>query len=541
MTGLETEAESGLKRVITTVSRDKNLDKEVIVDALEQAMIHAARRVFGPSADLEAHYNEELDEIELFQFRTVVEDDDVANEEIEIALADATKLDPESVMGDSIGVKVDTAGFGRIAAQSAKQIIVQKVRDAERAQIYEEYKDRVGEILSGHVRRIERGNIIIDLGRNEAVIPIREQVPTEKFRVKDRIQGFVLEVKRSSRGPQIVMSRAHPGFLVALFEQAVTEIYDGIVAIESAARDPGYRSKIAVHSKDPSVDPVGACVGMKGQRVQSVVQELNGEKIDIISYDSDPARMVCNALAPAVVSKVIVDEEGHSMEVIVAEDQLSLAIGKRGQNVRLAAQLTGWRLDIKSEAKLEQEMLGVKELLASIEGLGLMRAGILVNEGVTTPAEVAELGPRALERMLNLDEEDAEKIVENAKNFDMSSYEKEAAKRRQISDETLELLANASAAPDEVLEETKVVDQVDNQLTQRVEVFVNVPGVGEAGAHALAEAGYGTLGDVIADSVEEISNKTGLALGIARTVQIAVDRYLQSERAASRIDEDDED
>ncbi|MDZ4820910.1 MAG: transcription termination factor NusA [Planctomycetota bacterium] len=527
-------AEGSLKRVIGAVSRDKNLSKEIIVDALEQAMIHAARRVFGPTTDLEAHYNEELDEIELFQFRTVVEDDDVANEETEVALPDALKLDPETVLGDSIGVKVDTAEFGRIAAQSAKQIIVQKVRDAERAQIYEEFKDRVGEILSGHVRRIERNNIIIDLGRTEAIITHREQVPTERFRVKDRIQGFVLEVKRSSRGPQIVMSRAHPGFLVALFEQAVTEIYDGIVTIETAARDPGYRSKIAVYSKDSSVDPVGACVGMKGQRVQSVVQELNGEKIDIIPYDRDPARMVCNALAPAVVSKVIVDEANHSMEVIVAEDQLSLAIGKRGQNVRLAAQLTGWRLDIKSEAKLEQEMSGVREMLAAIEGLGPMRAGILVNEGIGTPEQLAELSPRTLERMLNLEEADAAKIIENAKTFDKSGFA--AAKKIELSAETKELLANASAVPEEkkvpTVEETK-------GNTERVQMFLKLSGVGEASAYALADGGYVTIGDVIADSVEEIASKTGLPIGIARTVQIAIDRHLQAERERKRESRDD--
>ena len=519
---------SGLKTVISTVSRDKNLDHDIIVDALEQAMVHAARRVFGAAADLEAHYNAEQDEIELFQFRTVVEDDDVANDETEVALEDAKKLDPESVLGDSIGVKVDTAAFGRIAAQSAKQIIVQKVRDAERAQVYEENKDRVGEILSGHVRRIERNNIIVDLGSTEAVIPHREQVPTERFRVKDRIQGFVLEVKRSSRGPQIVISRAHPGFLVALFEQNVTEIYDGIVSIECAARDPGYRSKIAVHSKDTSVDPVGACVGMKGQRVQSVVQELNGEKIDIIPHDRDPARLVCNALAPAVVSKVIVDEANQAMEVVVAEDQLSLAIGKRGQNVRLAAQLTGWKLDIKSEAKLEEEMSGVKDMIASIEGLGPMRAGILVNEGYGTAEEIAELSPRSLERLLNVDEEEAEKIVEAAKNFDPSAYQAKAKEELSEEDrERQELLANASAAPEEKKEES--VEDV-KKLAERVKLFEALSGVGEAAAHALAEGGYETYGDVIADSVEEVASKTGLALGIARTVQIAVDRYLQDER-----------
>ncbi|MFW7378042.1 MAG: transcription termination factor NusA [Oligoflexus sp.] len=516
------EIESELKKVIAGVSRDKNLDKAVIIDALEQAVVHAARRSLGPTSDLEAHYNEDTDEIELFQFRTVVEDDDVANDQLEVSLQDARKLDSETVLGDALGVKVDTTKFGRIAAQSAKQIIVQKVRDAERAQIHEEFKDRIGEILSGYVRRFERNDIIVDLGRTEAVISYREQVPTEKFRVKDRIQAYVLDVKRSSRGPQIIMSRAHPGFLVALFAQHVTEIYDGIVSIEAAARDPGYRSKIAVYSRDSSVDPVGACVGMKGARVQAVVAELNGEKIDIVPYDHDPARLVCNALAPAVVSKVIVDEDSQSMEVIVGDDQLSLAIGKRGQNVRLAAQLTGWRLDIKSESSIEEKMAGAKNTLANIEGLDEMMAELLVQEGYNTPAEVAELSPRSLLRLLNLEPEQAKALIEKAREaaeaLDPSS---------RIDPVQRELLANASASPVELDSRAKVTE--DQGASERVSIFLQLSGVGEATAHALADGGYGTIGDILADTTEEVAQKTGLSIGVARTVQMAADRYLQSE------------
>lgn len=506
----ENETASALKQVIAVVSKDKNLDKAVIVDALEQAMIHAARKALGPMADLEAHYNEDMDEVELFQFRTVVEDDDVADDSIEICLGDAKKLDEESVLGDALGVKVDTAQFGRIAAQSAKQIIVQKVRDAERAQIHEEFKDRIGEILSGQVRRFERNNMIIDLGHTEAVIPYKEQVPTEKFRIKDRIQAYVVDVKRASRGPQIVMSRAHPGFLVALFEQHVTEIYDGIVTIESAARDPGYRAKVAVYSRDSSVDPVGACVGMKGARVQAVVAELNGEKIDIVPHDPDPARLVCNALAPAVVSKVIVDEEKQSMEVIVADDQLSLAIGKRGQNVRLAAQLTGWRLDIKSESSLEERVSGHKDSLLRIEGMTDIMASVLVQEGYTSPTQVADMTPRMLLRLLNLDNDSSKALIKAA--------------QEMVGEFDEDMVANAQAAP--VVEEQTDHD-VENQ--ERVNIFMELSGVGEATAQALADGGYGTIGDIIADSVEEVAQKTGLSIGIARTVQMAADRYLQSE------------
>ena len=515
MVTLAKEMDSPLNQVIVGVSKDKNLEKAVIIDALEQAMVHAARKALGAVADLEAHYSEENDEIELFQFRTVVEDDDVADEAIEIALEDALKLDEESVLGDALGVKIDTATFGRIAAQSAKQIIVQKVRDAERAQIHEEFSERVGEILSGHVRRFERNAIILDLGKTEAVIPFREQVPTEKFRVKDRVQGYVVEVKRSSRGPQIIMSRAHPGFLVALFGQHVTEIYDEIVTIESAARDPGYRAKIAVYSKDASVDPVGACVGMKGARVQAVVAELNGEKIDIVPHDPDPARLVCNALSPAVVSKVIVDEEAGSMEVIVADDQLSLAIGKRGQNVRLAAQLTGWRLDIKSESSLEQRMEVSRDSIMRIEGMTDIMASVLVQEGFVTPAHVADMTPRILLRLLNLDNDSAKALIKAAQDFVAES------------DDDEDIMANAAASP--VVEEKPQEAADDAEHQERLAIFMELSGVGEATASALADAGYGTIGDIIADSVEEVSQKSGLSIGIARTVQMAADRYLQSD------------
>lgn len=518
------EMDPDLKRVIASVSRDKNLDKLIIIEAAEQAVVHAARRGLGATADLEAHYNEEEGEVELFQFRTVVEE--IANPETEILLGDGRKLDTECSVGDSIGVKVDTSKFGRIAAQSAKQIIVQKIRDAERAQIYEEFKDRVGEILSGHVRRFERNDIIVDLGRTEAIIPYREQCHTERYRVKDRIQGYVVEVKRSSRGPQVVISRAHTGFLIKLFEQQVTEVYDGIVTIESAAREPGARSKIAVYSRDSSVDPVGACVGIKGQRVQAVVQELNGEKIDIIPWDRDPARLVCNALQPAVVSKVIVDEKNHSMEVVVADDQLSLAIGKRGQNVRLAAQVTGWRLDIKSESKIQEQAAVARLALAPVGSLGEMRAGILVNEGIKTAADIVRAGSRPLMRLLNLASEEAEAIVQAA--AEIAKDDPNAAEVVANSEE----FGTAAAAPEPPQPDAAQIAQND-----RIKVFLKLGGVGEATAHALADAGYGTIGDILADSAEEVSQRTGLSLGVARTVQIAADRYIQAHSERERRDD----
>ncbi len=517
-----------LKDVILSVSKDKSLSRSVIIEAVEQAILHAARKDLGAELDLEASYNEEQDEVELFLYKSVVEQSKAdIDSDSEIHLPEALKLDPETEVGDALGIKMETSQFGRIAAQAAKQIIVQKVRDAERAQIFEEFRDRVGEILSGYVRRLERNDIIVDLGRAEAVIHQRDQMHGEKFRLKDRIQGYVVEIRKSSRGPQIIMSRSHSAFLSKLFEQNVSEIYDGIVSVESAARDAGLRSKIAVTSKDPSVDPVGACVGMKGARVQAVVQELNGEKIDIIPWDQDPAKLVCNALAPAVVSKVIVDDERHAMDVIVAEDQLSLAIGKRGQNVRLAAQLTGWRLDIKSEAKLEEQLQAVKEALMSIEGLGDMHAGILVHEGIKTPAELAEINSRVLCRLLNLELEDSEKIIESAK------VKAEELSSQAVKDTEDYLAKDAAASPVDETQKDRVQSQ-EEERSKRISVFSQLKGVGDATAYALADAGYGTIGDIIADSPDEVANRAGLSLGIARTVQIAADRYLQEQQQAER-------
>jgi N utilization substance protein A len=339
-----------LNRVIEQVGKDKGIGKEILVEALENALLSAAKKEFGPQREIEARYNEQLGEVELFQFKTVVET--VQNTYTEISVEDAHEIDPDAQVGDSLGIKMDSASFGRIAAQTAKQVIIQKVRDAERDIIYNEFQERQGELVNGIVQRFERGNIVVDLGRTEAVILPRDQVPREAYRQGDRIRAYVMDIKKTPKGPQILLSRTHPGLLIKLFELEVPEISEGIVKIEAAAREPGGRAKIAVSSRDPDVDPVGACVGMKGSRVQAVVQELRGEKIDIVPYSEDPIRFVVHALAPAEVSDVNVDEETRTMEVLVADDQLSLAIGKRGQNVRLAAKLTGWKLDIKSESRL---------------------------------------------------------------------------------------------------------------------------------------------------------------------------------------------
>jgi len=339
---------SDLAKVIDQVGKDKGIDKEIIIDAVKQAMLVAARKKFGTYREIEAQYNTETGEVELYEFKEVVEREKFIDEEVEIPLDEALKLDPEAQLDDSIGIKLDSSDLGRIAAQTAKQIILQKVRDAERDIIFSEFEQRKGEIASGIARRVEKGAIVVDLGRTEAHIPPREQIPGEIYKPGDRIQGYLSEVRQTTRGPQIIMSRADERYLVKLFEMEVPEIYDGIVEIMAAAREPGQRAKIAVRSKDNSVDPVGACVGMKGSRVQNIVQELKGEKIDIVMWDEDVTRFACNALAPAEIAKVFLDEENKEMEIVVPDAQLSLAIGKKGQNVRLAAKLTGWKLDIIS-------------------------------------------------------------------------------------------------------------------------------------------------------------------------------------------------
>ena len=338
-----------LKRLIEQMGKDRGIVKGVIIEALEAAMLTAARKELGPHVDIEAHYNDEAGEIEVFQFKTV--EINVSDMDTQISLEDARReLDEEAVVGDSMGIKLETGVFGRVAVQTAKQIIIQRVNDAERDTVYEEYKDRKGELVNGFVQRFEGGNIVINLGRAEGVIPAVEQIGKEVYKRGERIRCYLLEIKKVSKGPQIILSRTHPAFLKALFGVEVPEIYEGLIEIVSVAREPGKRSKIAVKSRDKDIDPVGACVGMRGSRVQSVVQELRGEKIDIVPYVEDQVKYVCNALAPAKVNRVFMDEDNHAMLVLVPDDQLSLAIGRAGQNVRLAVKLTGWKIDVKSES-----------------------------------------------------------------------------------------------------------------------------------------------------------------------------------------------
>jgi N utilization substance protein A len=402
-----------LNFIIEQVGKDKGIERQVIIEALENAVLMASRKKYGPERMMEAHYNEEVGEVELFQFVEVAEE--VEDPLTQISLDEAKELDPDSEVGDSLGVKLDTSDFGRIAAQTAKQVIIQRVRDAERDNIYNDYKDRKGEIVTGAAQRIERGNLYVTLGRAEAVLQSREQIRGEVYRQGDRIRSYILDVQKTSKGPQIFLSRTHPGFLFKLFEMEVPEISEGIIKVVDAAREPGERAKISVYSTNKDVDPVGACVGMRGSRVQSVVQELRGEKIDIIPFSEDIAKYVSNALAPAKISRAYIDEDNKSMEIVVEDDQLSLAIGKKGQNVRLASRLTGYKIDIKSESRMEQISEEIIGRLRSVPQVGEVIARILYNEGFVSVQDIAESDVEELARLSGIGIKKAQKIVTAAR------------------------------------------------------------------------------------------------------------------------------
>lgn len=445
-----------LNDVLEQVGKEKNIDRSVLIEALEAAMLSAARKKLGLQSDLEARYNDEIGEVEVFEFRRIVEK--VVNKATEISLEDALKLDqqltPEAI-GEDLGIKLASEEFGRIAAQNAKQIIVQKVRDAERSMIFAEYKSRQGEIVTGTVRRFERRSVIVDLGRVEAVIPEQEQVARENIRPGDRIVAYVVDVLEVSRGPQVILSRTHPNLVVKLFEHEVPEMSEGgIVVIESVAREAGFRTKIAVSSKDQDVDPVGACVGMKGSRVQAVVQELKGEKIDIVPYDRDEARFVCSALAPADISRVLVNEGDHTMRVVVPDDQLSLAIGKRGQNVRLAAELTGWKIDICSESKLNQERELAFASLSQIDALNEIQIQTLYNHRIRNTHNLMNADPLFLKALPGFGDADVDDLIQKARgvaHLDAVGQESAQAEARVQAQKLFALSALMEEHADELL------------------------------------------------------------------------------------------
>jgi len=514
-----------LMQAIEMVAKDKGIDKARLIKTVEEAILKAAQSAFGPMRELEARFNEESGQVDLFQYMTVV--DDVSDDDREIALEDAQKAGLSAELGEELGfqifwhpvdakkaaeqdrefgdllrVKQARTAFGRIAAQTAKQVLIQRVRDEERDLIFNEFKDRKGELIKGVVRRFEKGNnLIVDLGRTEGILPFREQTPRETYRPGDRIVAWVKEIDREARGPQVILSRSDPKLVEKLFEAEVPEIYEGIVRVVACAREPGARSKIAVTSRDADVDPVGACVGMKGSRVQAVVQELRGEKIDIVPYDRDPARFVCAAIQPAEVNKVIVDEADGRMELVVPDEKLSLAIGRKGQNVRLAAQLTGWKLDIISESKFKQMEEEAIAALQQIEGVTDAIARSMYRMGFRALEELTEATEQELAGVAGVGSpEAAQKIKDNAE-----------VTMERLRQERLQAAGGRTEA-----------------LTERDRLLF-VRGVGERTIQLLNEAGYRSVEEIHREDEDKLAIKTGLGIKKARAIKQGADLFLGTE------------
>ena len=405
-----------LIQAIDQVGREKGIDRSILIEAVGAAILSASRKTLGSSMDLRVRFDDPSGRFRLYSVRRVVEDS--VNPKLEISLEEALQIDPEAVIGGQVEMEVEPQAFGRIAAQTAKQVIIQRVREAERDGLYRSFKAREGELVNGLVQRLTKGNIIVDLGKTEGVLPPREQLPNEEYRPRDRIRSYIVEVRKTSKGSQIILSRTHPGFIIKLFEMEVPEINEGIVTIRGAAREPGERAKIAVASKDSNVDPVGACVGFRGVRVQAIVKELQGEKIDIIPWKENPADFIIHALGPAEVSQVTVDEKAHTLNVVVPDDQLSLSIGKKGRNARLASKLVGWKVDIKSHSEIAREAERQKEQerrqlssLLSLPGVGEKMAERLAAAGFRSLEKIAHASADLLQEVKGVGEKTAQKLI----------------------------------------------------------------------------------------------------------------------------------
>jgi transcription termination/antitermination protein NusA len=494
-----------LLQIADTVAREKSIDRDEVLEAMEQAIQKAGRSKYGQEYDIRAEIDRKNGEIKLMRFRQVA--DPVENEATQITLANAHRFNPEAQLGDFLTDVLPPIDFGRIAAQTAKNVIVQKVRDAERQRQYREFKDRVGDIVNGLVKRVEFGNVIVDLGRAEAILRRDELIPRENFRQGERVRAYIYDVREEARGPQIFLSRTHPQFMAKLFAQEVPEIYDGIIEIRAVARDPGSRAKIAVISNDSGIDPVGACVGMRGSRVQAVVGELQGEKIDIIPWSADPATFVVNALAPAEVAKVVMDEEQRRIEVVVPSEQLSLAIGRRGQNVRLASQLSGWDIDIltedeESERRQEEFRTRSKMFIDALDVDDVI-AHLLVTEGFRSVEEVAYVALEELAGIEGFDETIAGELQQRAKTF----IEQQNAEREQRRQEL------------GVSDEIAAMDGITPAL---------LVALGEKGVKTLDD-----LADLAGDELVEISEAAGkLDLEEANAIIMAARAHWFSEPAA---------
>ena len=530
-----------LSLILDQVAKDKGIDRGTLVAILEEALATAAKKHFGMERALKAIFDEERGKVDVFQVLTIVADptdenplpDPVNMIPVTFAHEKGIEVEPgdeldfpiyyspddetlaraqDDQWGDLLKLKTFRRSFGRIAAQTAKQVMIQGTRNAERENIFNEYKDRKGEVITGIVRRFERGNVIVDLGRAEAVLPVREQVPRESYRAGDRIQAYVFDVLRESRGPQIILSRASVELLRKLFEMEVPEIAEGVVVIEAAAREPGGRAKIAVSSRDSDVDPVGACVGMKGSRVQAVVQELRGEKIDIVPWHEDPARFVCNALAPAEVSRVLLDDQNRAMEIIVPDDQLSLAIGRRGQNVRLASQLTGWKLDINSESRVKEMREFATRSFTAID-VPEATQEMLYAHGFRKAQDIANASPDMLTQFPGFD-------------MDMIPALQKKAREQAISDAEEEIRLEQEREAARIAEARRHPGTLSQE-----ERMARVRGVGEKTIEQLKSAGYGTVEAINAEpDVNKLGDSTDLGIKKARQIKHAVGIYLEEEK-----------
>ena len=434
-----------IMQIAKAVAEEKAIDRAIVIEAMQEAIQRAAKSRYGQEHDIRAVIDHDTGEQSLWRIQTVVVDDELEDPAQQIALSDAKKIDSDLEAGDEIKEELPPFDFGRVAAQTAKQVIMQKVRDAERERQFNEYKDREGEIINGIVKRVEYGHVIVDLGRAEGIIRRNDGIPRENFQPNDRVRAYLYKVSREVKGPQIFLSRAHPDFMIKLFAAEVPEVYEGVIEIKSCARDPGSRAKIGVFSNDSSIDPVGACVGMRGARVQAVVGELSGEKIDIIPWNFDDATFIVNALQPAEVSKVVLDEDEHRVEVVVADDQFPLAIGRRGQNVRLASQLTGWQIDLITESddseRYQKEFQLRTELFMQALDADETLAQLLASEGFETVEEIAYVAAEDFMQIEGFDEDVAAEIQERAREFLEKQAEELDARRKElgVDDEVMEL------------------------------------------------------------------------------------------------------
>ena len=499
-----------LKELVDQLVKMKGIKRELIIDILKEALYRAVQKKLGADADIDIMYDDETGELQAFYFREVVEV--VEDEQLDIDLEDAKKLNPDAQIGDTLGLKMEADELGRIAAQVAKQVIIQKIKTLEGDLVYEEFKDRQNEIITGTVRRFEKGGIIIDIGKAEAYIPYSQHIPTDRFRIGDRIKAFITDVVKTPQGCNILLSRIHTMFLIKLFELEVPEIAEGIVKIEGVARDAGHRSKISVRSIDNDVDPVGACVGMKGSRIQNVVHELSGEKIDIIPWDEDPVKYICNTLSPVEVSQIIIDEDEHSMDVIVPDDQLSVAIGRGGENVRLASQLTGWSIDIQSESQMQMMLEEAKRRLLFIKGIDESIADSLIRLGYTTLEDLTTVEPEVLAELPDITVEKAKDIIEQAGTM---------------------------------LEKGMGVIDIDDELEEKLNVpTTTLKCINEELSEYIAEKGYHNLADIQSEpDTESFAKNAELSLRRARQIRYSLQMHIDElngvvSTAGGRLDAD---